>query len=186
MQKEPTTMTNEHPETSPLNDAKMQRLNLFATITGMTAVSFFVLTLIVAVFFPPLPPASSTPTPTSTVTATLTPTLTPSPTPTPAPRIALISVEYLRPGAGCQVDVTVRVNGEMLRGVFHVWNASYNDPAGIVSEAQSLPSGSSSGHLLTLGGDQPSFYVHEIWFEYDGGVSNRLTGVICPELTPAP
>lgn len=188
MQKEPTTMTNEHPETSPLNDAKMQRLNLFATITGMTAVSFFVLALIVAVFFPPLPPSTppASSTPTLPPTVTLTPTPTPSPTATPAPRIELISVEYLQSGAGCQVDVTVNVNGEALMGVFHVWNASYNDPAGIVFETQSLPSGSSSGHLLPLSGDQPSFYIHEIWFEYEGGVSNRLTGVICPELTPAP
>lgn len=182
-------MTPNSQETPQLQDQKMQRLNLLATITGMAAVSFFLLTLIVAVLFPPLlppgaPPAS--PTPTLTPTLTLTPTPAPSPTATPAPRVELLSVEYLQPGAGCQVDVTVQVNGEALTGVFHVWNASYNDPAGSASETQSLPPGSSSGYLLTLNGGEPAFYAHEVWFEYEGGASNRLTGLVCPELTPAP
>lgn len=181
--------TTDSQETSQQQDQKMQRLNLLATITGMAAVSFFLLTLIVAVFFPPLPQPSTptaSPTPTLTPTLTLTPTPTPSPTSTPAPRVELRSVEYLQPGAGCQVDVTVNVNGEALTGVFHVWNASYGDLAGSASETQSLPPGSSSGYLLMLDGSEPAFYAHEIWFEYEGGVSNRLTGLICPGLTPAP
>jgi len=171
---------------------KMQQLNRLATLSGMAAVFFALLTLIVAIFFPPLPttsappPVSLTPTLTRTPTATLTPTLTPSPTATPSPLVKLISAQYLQPGVGCQVDVTVRVTGDALTGVFHVWNASYDDPAGSVFEAESLPPGLSSGYLLTLGGDQPAFYTHEVWFEYEGGVSNRLTGLVCPELTPAP
>lgn len=178
-------MSGENGEAEQINEQKMQRLNLFAVIAGMAAVSFFLLALILAVFFPPLPPPAS-PTPTLTPTLTLTPSPTPSPTPTPAPRVELISVEYLQPGAGCQVDVTVNVSGDALMGVFHVWNASYDDQAGSVFEAESLPPGLSSGYLLTLGGDQPAFYAHEIWFEYESGVSNRLTGLVCPELTPAP
>ncbi|GAB4485527.1 MAG: hypothetical protein Fur0016_11950 [Anaerolineales bacterium] len=180
--------TTNSQETPQLQDQKMQRLNLFATLAGMAAVSFFLLTLIVAVFSPPLPTSAPPASPTSTLTPTLTltPTPTPSPTATPVPRIELLSVEYLQPGANCQVDVTVNVAGERLTGAFHVWNASYDDPAGKISESQSLPPGFSSGYLLTLDGGEPAFYLHEIWFEYEGGVSNRLTGLVCPELTPAP
>lgn len=184
-------MSGENGEAQQINEQKMQRLNLFAVIAGMAAVSFFLLALILAVFFPPLPPVSAPPA-SPTITLTPTPTLTPSPTPslsptpTPAPRVELISVEYLQPGAGCQVDVTVNVSGQALTGSFHVWNASYDDPAGVVFEAESLPPGLSSGYLLTLDGDQPAFYTHEIWFEYPDGASNRLTGLVCPQLTPAP
>ncbi len=165
-------------------DPKMQQMNRLAVMTGMMAVLLFLLTLIVAVFFPPPPPVL--PAPTLTPTLTTTPTPSPSPTVTPAPRVELVSAKYLQPGAGCQVDVTVNVSGDALEGVFHVWNASRDDPAGSVFQTQSLPPGSSSGHLLALDGDQPAFYTHEIWFEYQGGVSNRLTGLVCPERTPAP
>jgi|GEM_PF-2928879 len=179
-------------ENGQIEGQKIQRLNLLATLTGMAAVLFFLFTLIVVVFFPPPPPASTPPpaSPTSaftlTPTVTLTPTPTPSPTATPVPLVELITVEYLQPGAGCQVDVTVNVNGEALTGVFQVWNASYDDLAGSVFEVESLSPGVSSGHLLTLDGDQPAFYIHEIWFEHQGGISNRLTGLVCPGLTPAP
>ena len=84
------------------------------------------------------------------------------------------------------MEVTVSLNGEALTGNFHIWNASYNDPAGAVSDPQTLPPGLSSGYLLTLNGSQPEFYVHEIWFEYQGGLSNRLTGLVCPQPTPIP
>lgn len=185
-------MASENGASGQNDEQKMQRLNLLATLAGMAAVSFFLAALIVVVFFPPLPPAGAPPaSPTPTLTPTPTPTLTPTPTPspptaTPEPLVELISVEYLQPGVGCQVDVTVNVHGEALVGVFRVWNASYDDPAGSVFEVESLPPGSSSGHLLTLGGNQPAFYAHEIWFEYQGGLSNRLTGLACPGLTPAP
>lgn len=185
-------MSGENGDAEHINKQKMQRLNLFAVITGMAAVSFFLLALILAVFFPPLPPASTPPlaSPTRaltlTATLTLTPTPTLSPTVTPAPRVELIEVEYLQPGAGCQVDVTVNISGDALTGSFHVWNASYDDPAGAVFDVESLPPGLSNGYILTLDGDQPAFYTHEIWFEYSDGVSNRLTGLACPELTPSP
>lgn len=179
-------MANENGKNGQVDEQKMQRLNRLAVIVSMAAVLFFLVTLIGMVLFPPPPPASTPPSASPTPTPTLTPTPTPSPTATPAPQVELISVEYIQPGVGCQVDVTVYVSGDALEGVFHVWNASHDDPAGSMFAAESLPPGVSSGHLLTLSGDQPAFYAHEIWFEYQGGASNRLTGIVCPGLTPAP
>lgn len=52
-----------------MEEQKIQRLNLFATLAGMAAVIFFLITLVVAIFFPPLLPADTPPTASLIVTA---------------------------------------------------------------------------------------------------------------------
>jgi hypothetical protein len=141
---------------------------------------------VVVYYFPPQSPVlenlpvSRTPTAVPTETPTSSP-----PTGTPTPRVELLSVKYLQSGAGCQVDLTVRVTGSAASGAFHVWHA--NDPLAGQAEARTiLPVGMSAGHLITLGGLEPKSYTHEVWFEYNGVQSNRLKGLICPGLTPVP
>lgn len=181
-------MTRESNEKLPPSEKQMQRLNTLARAAGMTALFFFLATLLGVFIFPPSSPAKTGTLlpPTLTPTATLTPT-SPPPTPTPLPRVELLSIDYLQVNLGCQVDVLVNVNGDALTGVFHVWNASYDDPAGRVSEPEALPPGLSSGYLLTLEGGQPEFPEYEVWFEYEDGLSNRLPNLVCPAwTTPTP
>ena len=134
-----------------------------------------------------LPSDTSTPIP-LTFTLTVTPSTTPSPTPTLQASVELVSGTYLTTGVGCQIDIVVRVTGSPATGSFHVWNASYG-PNGKVDPMLTLPVGTYSGNSVTLSGDQPDSYVHEVWFEYDGKRSNRLMDLVCPLLprgTPVP
>jgi len=160
---------------------------------------------------PELPSPTSKPvtpsmTPTITVTPSITPTFgapttaltwTPSVTPvTPSATsiqqtsVQLLSINYVSQGIGCQVDVQVQVIGSAVTGVFHVRNDSYSAGTSTVSPQTTLPLGKdyasaySLSNLLTLSGDQPAYYQHEVWFEYDGKQSNHLTGLICPNIPP--
>ena len=125
-----------------------------------------------------IPPTQIPPTPKP-------PTAIPQPTNTLAPLVELLSVNYLQTGVGCQADITVRVSGSYATGSFHAWNANY-EPAGDIYPATTLQVGTYSGYLITLGGLTPEYYRHEVWFEYNGTSSNRLTNLVCPGLTPAP
>ena len=142
------------------------------------------------------PTLTSTPTitatpsvgPTSTITSTWTPSATPYPTFTAAPSsVSLLAVNYLTSGVGCQVDVQMQVNESNAIGVFHVRNDSMGAD-GVVSSSITLQTGTnwlsalSVSNLLTLPGDQPQYYLHEIWFEYNGIETNHLEGLICPGL----
>ena len=133
-------------------------------------------------------------TPTSAGTATVTPSFTPtwtpstipSDTPIPSPSVQLIGINFLTQGIGCQVDVQIRVNGSPATGEFHVRNAFFAPGESSTYSITTFQVGtnwgsaSSISNLLTLGGDQPAYYQHEIWFEYNGTQSNHLTGVTCP------
>jgi hypothetical protein len=180
-------MKKENKDNGRLQNQNMQRVENLATLTGMVAVFLFVATIIVIYFFPPQPPANieAPILPTITSMPTPTPTLTPTPTGTPTPMVELLSVAYLQPGAGCQANIKARVNGSAVSGSFHVWNAN-DPPTGEVSPPTVLQAGASDDNLVTLGGPDPKYYTHEVWFEYNGASSNRLTGLICPGLTPVP
>jgi len=138
---------------------------------------------------PPAPVPTKTATAIPTKTDTPIPTSTPTPPPpTAAPVVQLISPPtYLGPDAtpGCQIDITVNVSGSAATGSFHVWNANFG-PAGDVYSTTTLPVGTYNNNLVTLGGNAPEFYVHKVWFEYNGVTSNVLENLICPGLTPAP
>jgi hypothetical protein len=178
-------MKKENEEDGRLQNQNMPRVENLATLAGMSTVFLCVVTIIVIYFFPPPPPANTEAPilPTRTSLPKPTPTLTPTGTPTPL--VELLSVDYLQPGAGCQAKMTVRVTGSAISGSFHVWNA--NDPlAGEVFPPTVLQAGLSGDHLVTLGGLEPKAYTHEVWFEYNGDTSNRLSGLVCPGLTPAP
>ena len=178
-------MKKENRDNGQLQNQNMQRVENLASLAGMMAVFLFVVTIIVIYFFPPQPPKNTELPILPTSTSMPTPTLTLTPTSTPTPLVELLSVDYLQPGAGCQADITVRVTGSAASGSFHVWNA--NDPlAGEVSPPTVLQAGTSGDHLVTLGGLEPKAYTHEVWFEYNGGSSNRLSGLVCPGLTPVP
>lgn len=140
-------------------------------------------------------PGTATFTPTFTFTAiprtdtpTLTPTRTRTPTPTRPPMVELVSSSFRTTGIGCQVDIVVKVSGSPATGSFHVLNSS-NGPTGEVFQQVILPIGTYSNNTVSLSGDQPESYVHEVWFEYDGIQSNRLKNLKCPFLptsTPRP
>jgi hypothetical protein len=128
--------------------------------------------------FTPIPP---------TFTPTWTPSITPSVTPIPLAFVELqLPVNYLTTGIGCQIDVKVSISGSSAAGAFHVRNGYFAPGESAVYPQTNLPIGTyyagtvDVNNLLTLGGDQPEYYQHEIWFEYDGRESNHLTGVTCP------
>lgn len=123
-----------------------------------------------------------------TFTATLQPTITASPTATLPPSVTLISVNFRTKGIGCQANINVKVVGSAATGAFHVMNSS-NTPNGETYPEVILPVGSFGNNIVTLDGNQPATYRHEVWFEYGGIQSNHLTGLICPLIpksTPTP
>jgi len=134
-------------------------------------------------------PGTATFTPTITFTAvprtattTLTPTITLTPTPTQPPLVELISSSFRTTGIGCQMDVVVKVSGSAATGSFHVMNAG-NAPTGEVFQQVVLPVGTYSNNIVSLSGNRPEFYFHEIWFEINdpqGVQSNRLKNLKCP------
>lgn len=136
------------------------------------------------------PTITTTPTigPTATITPTWTPSSTPSATFTASPSsVSLLAVNYLTRNEGCQVDVQVKVTGSDATGRFHVRNDRM-DAEGLVSQQVTLPTGTnwvssfSLNSLLTLPGEQPQYYLHEIWFEYNGVTTDHLEELICPGL----
>ena len=136
------------------------------------------------------PTVTATPSigPTPTITSTWTPSATPSSTFTAAPSsVNLLAVNYLTNGVGCQVDVQVKVSEGDVTGVFHVRNDS-TGADGIVTSQITLQGGTnwlsalSVNNLLTLPGDQSQYYLHEVWFEYNGIETNHLEDLICPGL----
>ena len=135
-----------------------------------------------------LTPRPGTPTVTPSVTltplpASATPSLTPSrmlsPTPTLPPSVELLSYKFLAKGIGCQVDIVLKVSGSPALGSFHVRNASHG-PAGEVYSQITLPVGTYNNTSVTLDGNRPEYYSHEVWFEYGGVQTNRLTNLVCP------
>ena len=143
-------------------------------------------------------PGTATFTPTITFTAvprtatrTLTPTITRTPTPTQPPLVELLSSSYRTTGIGCQMDIVVKVSGSPATGSFHVMNSS-NAPEGEVFQQVTLPVGTYSNNIVSLRGNTPETYVHEVWFEVNsprGAQSNRLRNLSCPFLptaTPTP
>ena len=114
-----------------------------------------------------------------TATSTLTPTITRTPTPTAVPSVELVSSSYRTTGIGCQVDITVKVTGSPATGSFHVMNAS-NSPTGEVDQQAVLPVGTYSNNIVSLSGNRPEYYFHEVWFEFNGIQSNHLTNLKCP------
>jgi len=143
-------------------------------------------------------------TPTVTPSATLTPGIptivlswTPSISPVPpsstavsATSVSLLSVTYLTLGTGCQIDVQVRVTGGPATGVFRVRNASYafgestGYPQTTLQVGTNWASEFSYSNQITLSGNQPAYYQHEVWFEYNGRQSNHLTQLVCPGIPP--
>jgi hypothetical protein len=133
------------------------------------------------------PTVTLTPVP-RTDTPTLTPTITRTPTPTQAPVVELVSSSYRTTGIGCQVDILVRVSGSPPTGSFHVLNSS-NGPDGEVFQQVILPMGTYNGNIVSLSGNRPESYLHEVWFEYNGLQSNHLKNLKCPFVptaTPTP
>lgn len=157
---------------------------------------------------PTLTPKPGTPTltPTITVTPSLTLTtgaptkvltwtpsvtpVTPSSTPVPATSVELLTVSYVSQGIGCQIDVQVRVDGGPAAGTFHVRNDFFAPGDSSIYPQTTLQVGTnwaslfSLSNLITLGGDKPEYYNHEIWFEYNGIQSNHLTNLFCPGIPP--
>jgi hypothetical protein len=132
------------------------------------------------------PTITNTPLPVS-FTATRVPSITPTATATLAPKVQLTSYTFVTTGSGCQIDVLVKVTGSPATGVFHVLHAG-NGPLGDVYPV-TLPVGSYNNNHLTLTGNTSATYTHEVWFEYEGGESNRLKNLVCPLLptsTPTP
>lgn len=133
------------------------------------------------------PTVTFTPVP-RTATMTLTPTLTRTPTPTQPPTVELLSASYRTTGIGCQVDILVTVSGSAATGSFHVMNSS-NAPTGEVFQQVILPLGTYSNNIVSLTGNRPESYFHEVWFEFDGVESNHLKNLKCPFVptaTPTP
>ena len=153
-----------------------------------------------------LKPGTPTPTPTITLTPTVTQTtgapttaltwtptvtpITPSPTFVQAASVKLLTVTYLTQGVGCQIDVQVQVNGSPATGTFHVRNDSYASGDSSTSSQTTLQVGTNYastfgfGNQLTLSGDKPAYYQHEVWFEYNGVQSNHLKNLVCPGIPP--
>lgn len=144
------------------------------------------------------PTITTTPTITQTIGApttmlTWTPTVTPvtpSATAVQPTTVELLSATYLTQGIGCQIDVQVRVNGSPATGTFHVRNDFYAPgdssayPQTTLQLGTNWASAFSLSNLITLGGDKPEYYQHEVWFEYNGVQSNHLTGLFCPGIPP--
>jgi len=135
-----------------------------------------------------IPTETFTATP-QTLIATSIPTITFTPTSTSAPSVELISYKYRTTGIACLVEIFVNVSGSVAVGSFHVLNSS-NGPNGQILSEVTLPVGIYGNNVVTLFGNQPATYKHDVWFEYNGGIqSNRLVGLICPLLptfTPTP
>jgi von Willebrand factor type A domain len=145
------------------------------TLTPRTGTATFTPTLT----FTPIP---------RTATLTLTPTITRTPTPTQPPSVELLSSSYRTTGIGCQVDIVVKVSGSSATGSFHVMNSS-NGPVGEVYQQEILPIGTYSNNIVSLSGNRPESYFHEVWFEFSGIQSNRLKNLKCPFVptaTPTP
>jgi uncharacterized protein YkvS len=129
------------------------------------------------------------PTAALTWTPTITP-VTPSSTPVPATSVELLNVSYVSQGIGCQIDVQVRVNGSAAVGTFHVRNDFYAPGDSSTYPQTTLQVGTnyasifSLSNLITLGGDKPEYYKHEVWFEYNGVQSNHLVDLFCPGIPP--
>jgi len=133
------------------------------------------------------PTITFTPVP-RTATTTLTPTITRTPTPTQLPSVELLSASYRTTGIGCQVDIVVKVSGSAATGSFHVMNSS-NGPVGEVFQQATLPVGTYSNNIVSLSGNRPESYFHEVWFEFNNIQSNRLKNLKCPFVptaTPTP
>jgi hypothetical protein len=136
------------------------------------------------------PTVTFTPVP-RTATTTLTPTLTRTPTATQPPTVELLSASYRTGGIGCQMDIGVTVSGSPATGSFHVMNSD-NAPTGEVFQQVILPVGTYSNNIVSLSGNRPESYIHEVWFEFSGspgGQSNHLKNLKCPFLptaTPRP
>jgi hypothetical protein len=104
--------------------------------------------------------------------------------------VELVSSSYRTTGIGCQVDIVVNVSGSPAVGSFHVLNSS-NGPEGEVFQQVILPVGTYSNNIVSLNGNRPESYFHEIWFEFSGpqGESNHLKSLKCPFVptaTPRP
>ncbi len=138
---------------------------------------------------PSLTLTTGAPTTALTWTPSVTP-VTPSATPVPATSVELLSVTYISQGVGCQIDVQVRVNGEPAVGTFHVRNDFYAPGDSSAYPQTTLQAGTnwasqfSLSNLITLGGDKPEYYKHEVWFEYNGIQSNHLVDLFCPGIPP--
>jgi hypothetical protein len=124
------------------------------------------------------PSVTFTPLPQS-VTPSLTPSRTPSPTVTIPPSVELLSYKFLSKGIGCQLDIVLKVSGSPALGSFHVRNASHG-PGGEVYPQITLPVGTYNNTSVTLGGNRPEYYSHDVWFEYSGTETNRLINLVCP------
>ena len=144
---------------------------------------------------PPTNISSNTPAP--TLTPTRTPTWTPSATNTPTsthtptPYVVLLYTEYVDNGElhGCNAIIHFQVIGGAVTGRFRVWNTWYNTQNPPYSEYPIKPfdAGNDRTDLVGLGGHPEEYYVHEVWFVYDGTETPRLTNLICPRyLTPTP
>lgn len=127
--------------------------------------------------FTAIPPTQVPPTPKP-------PTSPPQPTNTPTTSVVLLSASYNGSGESCEAVISFQVSGNAATGNFHVWNAFYG-PAGDVYPTITLPIGT-NGYQVGLGGHPAEYYRHEVWFEYNGTSSNRLTNLVCPGLTPVP
>ena len=124
-----------------------------------------------------------------TWTPTITP-VTPSSTAVSPASVELLTVTYVTENVGCQIDVQVRVTGGPATGTFHVRNDSYTPGDSTTYPQTTLQVGTnwaslfSLGNMLTLSGDKPAFYNHEVWFEYNGVQSNHLKNLFCPGIPP--
>jgi hypothetical protein len=104
--------------------------------------------------------------------------------------VKLLTASYVSQGIGCQIDVQVRVDGGPAAGTFHVRNDFYAPgdsstyPQTTLLVGTNYASTFSLGNLITLGGDKPEYYKHEVWFEYNGIQSNHLTDLFCPGIPP--
>jgi VWA domain-containing protein len=150
-----------------------------------------------------LTPRAVTPTLTPSITPTIgIPTIVLSWTPSAAPAtqtatassassVKLLTVAYLTLGTGCQIDVQVQVSGGPATGEFHVRNSSYDPGSSTGYPQTTLQVGTnwaslfSLNNLLTLPGDKPAYYQHEVWFEYNGVQSNHLRQLVCPGIPPS-
>jgi len=140
---------------------------------------------------PSITATAGVPTTVLTWTPTITP-VTPSSTAVSPASVELLTVTYVTQGVGCQIDVQVRVTGGPATGAFHVRNDSYAPGDSSVSPQTTLQVGTNwaslfnLGNIIMLGGDQPAYYQHEVWFEYNGVQSKHLKNLFCPGIPPPP
>jgi hypothetical protein len=93
--------------------------------------------------------------------------------------VELLSYKFLSKGIGCQLDIVLKVSGSPALGSFHVRNASHG-PDGVAYPQITLPVSSYNNTSVTLGENRPEYYSHDVWFEYGGIETNRLTNLVCP------